>query len=408
MADPRALLRKYSEIYTVFLPLCGVFLVVYTIMLTFGSRQSLYSPDFPIDDSDTLLFLHRSLVSLPSVTTHEHAVAEFLQTYLTSNGWVVEIQPVSTNPIRENVFAYRGSQRNTRLLLTSHIDTVPPFIEYSVHDGYIWGRGSVDAKASVAAQITAAQDLLSSNAVESEGDISLLFVVGEETDGIGMTMANELGLSWETVIFGEPTELKLAVGHKGLIIADLYATGKASHSGYPDLGINANYYLVEALYDLQNSDYPYSERLGNTTFNAGRLEGGVAANVIPAFATAGITVRVAEDLDGVVSQMQRAVQGIPHLDLNITLTYPPVLCDYDVAGFDTVAVAYGTDIPHLEGSHKRYLYGPGSILFAHAENERISETELRDSVDGYKKLAVAALGGTHGSTSDVKELVRQE
>ncbi|KAK9236171.1 hypothetical protein V1525DRAFT_389745 [Lipomyces kononenkoae] len=345
-----------------------------------------------MDDNDTLLYLHRSLVSISSVTTREHAAAEFLQTYLTSKGWVVELQPVSSMPIRENVLAYRGSKRNTRVLLTSHIDTVPPFIDYSVHDGYIWGRGSVDAKASVAAQITAAQDLLSSNDVESEGDISLLFVVGEETDGIGMTMANDLGLSWETVIFGEPTELKLAVGHKGLVLADLHARGKA----------------MEALYNLQNSDYAYSDLLGNSTFNAGWLEGGVAANVIPASSTAEIAVRVAEDLDGVVSQMQKAVLAVPHVDLNITLKYPPVLCDYDVAGFDTVAVAYGTDIPHLNGSHKRYFYGPGSILFAHADNERISEEELRDSVDGYKKLAVAALSGTGGSVSAVKELVRQE
>ncbi|KAK9377111.1 uncharacterized protein V1513DRAFT_437353 [Lipomyces chichibuensis] len=398
MADARLFFRKYSEIYTVFLPLFSVFLVIYTGLIMFSSRH----PGLPTDESDTLLYLHRSLISIPSVTTNEHAAAQFLQTYLTSKGWVVETQRVSSEPVRENIYAYRGSKRSTRVLFSSHIDTVPPFIQYSVHNGYIWGRGSVDAKASVAAQITAAQDLLSSSDVADEGDISLLFVVGEETDGIGMITANELGLSWETVIFGEPTELKLAVGHKGLILGDLYATGKASHSGYPELGINANYYLVEGLYKLQNLDYPYSDLLGNTTFNAGMLEGGVAANVIPASASASVAVRVAADLDGVLSQMQRAALGVPHLDINFTLSYPPVLCDYDVPGFDTVAVAYGTDIPHLEGSHKRYLYGPGSILFAHADNERISEKELRDSVEGYKKLAAAALGNKHDMASDGK------
>ncbi|KAJ8102778.1 hypothetical protein POJ06DRAFT_55390 [Lipomyces tetrasporus] len=403
MMDARLFFRKYSEIYTVFLPLFAVFLVIYTIMINFSPSH----PYIPDDDSDILLYLHRSLVSIPSVTTNEHATAQFLKTYLTSKGWTVEIQPVSNKPVRDNVFAYRGSERSTRVLFSSHIDTVPPFIQYSVHDGYIWGRGSVDAKASVAAQITAAQELLSSNAVAREGDVSLLFVVGEETDGIGMITANDLGLSWETVIFGEPTELKLAVGHKGLILADVYATGKASHSGYPDLGINANYYLVEALYKLQNLDYPYSDLLGNTTFNAGTLAGGVAANVIPAAASAGLAVRVAEDLDGAVSQMQRAVLPVPNVDINITLAYPPVLCDYDVSGFDTVAVAYGTDIPHLQGSHKRYLYGPGSILFAHADDERISEDELRESVVGYKKLAAAALGETHDMASEGKNMVSQ-
>ncbi|KAK9476602.1 hypothetical protein V1514DRAFT_168165 [Lipomyces japonicus] len=401
MTWTRDFFRKYSEIYTVFLPLFSIFLIVYGILIS--TQHPVIAPYDP--SKDELLDLHRNLIDIPSVTLSENDVASYLGTYLADRGFTVERQQISTDPARENIYAYKGITRDTKVLLTSHIDTVPPFIPYSYHDGYIWGRGSVDAKASVAAQVTAAIELLADGQVQ-EGDVSLLYVVGEETDGIGMTTASEsLNANWEAAVFGEPTELKLAVGHKGILLADLYAHGKASHSGYPELGINANSYIIEALYKLDNLKYPSSELLGNTTFNIGTLQGGVAANVIPANASAGITVRVADDLPQVVRLMKDAVEDVDHVELDITLTYEPVYCDYDVPGFDTIVASYGTDIPHLKADIKKYLYGPGSILVAHAENERLSEADLRESVVGYKKLVAFSLGKSlefHSTTTETK------
>ncbi|KAK7204684.1 hypothetical protein BZA70DRAFT_180424 [Myxozyma melibiosi] len=408
-AQIRQLLRHYSEVYTVFLPLFGIFTIIYICIHVFAGSDSGYVPGSPgalpdVGDADsTLEYLHKSLISIPSITKDEHAASMFLQSYLTSTGWTVEVQEVSGTPLRENIYAYRGSARQTKVLLTSHVDTVPPYIPYSVHDGLIWGRGSVDAKASIAAQITAAQSLLSEGLVEEEGDISLLFVVGEEADGIGMITANELGVTWESAIFGEPTELKLAKGHKGMLMADLYSKGLASHSGYPELGINANYFLIEALYALQHTDFPASDLLGNTTFNAGKISGGVAPNVIAANATAALLLRVAADMDVVITKLRAAVDAVEHLELDITLTYDPVVCDYAVPGFDTTVAAYGTDIPHLRGDHKKYLYGPGSILYAHADNERVGLDELKDSVVGFKKLVTYSLGAEEDSAESESE-----
>ena len=112
---------------------------------------------------------------------------------------------------RYNVFAYVGRERKTKTLVSSHIDTVPPFWPYERKGDEIWGRGSVDAKGSVACQIKAVEELLEDGTI-GEGDVAMLFVVGEEKDGIGMKKANNLGMEWDTVIFGEPTELKLASG----------------------------------------------------------------------------------------------------------------------------------------------------------------------------------------------------
>lgn len=163
----------------------------------------------------SLLDLHRNLVEIPSVTGSEHNVSHYLCNYLQDHGFNVELQPVLNG--RENVLAYIGGSRETRILVTSHIDTVPPFIPYERRGDQIWGRGSADAKGSVAAQISAVQQLHDAQNI-SEGDVALLFVVGEERDGHGMKAANDLGLTWESVIFGEPTELKLATGHKGGLV----------------------------------------------------------------------------------------------------------------------------------------------------------------------------------------------
>lgn len=74
------------------------------------------------------------------------------------------------------------------MLVSSHIDTVPPFWEYERKGKEIWGRGTVDAKGSVASQIVAFEELREKGKI-LEGDVALLFVVGEEQGGDGMKKA---------------------------------------------------------------------------------------------------------------------------------------------------------------------------------------------------------------------------
>ncbi|ESZ98843.1 hypothetical protein SBOR_0701 [Sclerotinia borealis F-4128] len=341
----------------------------------------------------SLLGLHKSLVQIESITGNEHDVGAFLVSYLKKQNYTVETQDVDLvessllGKKRQNVLAYIGDKRRTRTLVTSHIDTVPPFWPYERRGDEIWGRGSVDAKGSVAAQITAYQDLVLEDKIR-EGDVALLFVVGEESYGAGMKEANNFGLSWETVIFGEPTELKLAAGHKGIMSVHITAKGKAGHSGYPSLGRNANSMLIPALYELERIDLPWSEKYGNTTLNIGRIDGGVAANVIAEDAIAKIAIRIAA---GTPEEIQKLVLDVVEKtgqDLEVTFTqgYGPVHCDSDVEGFDTITVNYGTDVPNLEGDHKRYLYGPGDILVAHSDHEHLKISDLEEAVRGYKKL----------------------
>lgn len=148
-----------------------------------------------------------------------------------------------------------------------------------------------------------------------------------------MIKANDLGLEWEAVIFGEPTELKLAAGHKGIIGLEIKAKGKAGHSGYPELGKSANAMLLPALVALLKVELPYSELYGNTTLNIGRVDGGVAANVIAEDAVAKIALRVAggtlHEIENILLEAINSGGEELHVDIR---GYGPVSMDTDVKG----------------------------------------------------------------------------
>ena len=293
---------------------------------------------------------------------------------------------------------------------------MPPFIPYSFAlnktnppSSLITGRGTVDAKGSVAAQVFAANRVFrnyqsSTSRSAKAPSIALLFVVGEETGGDGMRAANDLGLSPQSVIFGEPTEGKLAAGHKGNIGFLVHVKGKAAHSGYPWLGVSANEVLVDIITSVKALEniLPSSDKFGNTTINVGRIEGGVAANVVAEEATARFAVRIASGSpEKLKSAIMEAVNGVaesyPAAEINVDFPgkgYGPVEIDHDVKGFQDIVVNYGTDIPNFDitvKSQKRYLYGPGSILVAHGENEGLTVEELVNAVNNYERL-IAEVG----------------
>ncbi|KLU92405.1 acetylornithine deacetylase [Magnaporthiopsis poae ATCC 64411] len=378
-----------------------------------------------------LISFHKSLVEIESVTGNEQTVGEFLTRQLGSWGYQTETQAIPMKPTdagaresgtRFNVLAYPGSPSSRgwqgwkpKVLVTSHIDVVPPHIPYSIDldpganvtsDTVIRGRGSVDAKASVAAQLIAVRELIASKAIDGS-DVMFLFVVGEEADGIGMRSfsrslqdASPAHPGFDAVIFGEPTENKLACGHKGLITCTTMAKGRAGHSGYPWLGKSANEVLMRGLLAVLDAELGSSDEFGNTTVNVGLMSGGVAANVIPESARASIVVRVAigpqsEGHSVVRQKIEDTLQDVDpealSLDCKDGNGYGVVACNCEVEGFEPIVVNYGTDVPNLVGNHTRYLYGPGSILVAHSDHEELRVQDLETAVEGYKKLVKHAL-----------------
>ncbi|KAF7886006.1 hypothetical protein EAF00_010109 [Botryotinia globosa] len=356
-----------------------------------------------------LIGLHKDLVSIESITGNEYEIGQYLYSYLSSRNFTVETQHVSPNQSvsnvqnmydkpRLNIFAYKGTTRKTRLIITSHMDTVGPYIPYSRssngEDNMICGRGSTDAKGCMASQIMAVEELIAEDSIH-EGDIGLLFVVGEEIDGAGMKRASEIfqqdGITWESVIFGEPSEHKLVLGHKGALAFEIIAHGKDAHSSYPELGINAISILIKALTEIDGMRLPGSDKLGETTTSIGMIQGGVALNVIPAIASASVLTRLAA---GTPEQAMKRIESIiASLDIDeggvevkLGRHFGPVDCDVDIDGFETDVKRGGTDVPNLKGNHKRYLIGPGSVISAHSDHECITADGLTKGVEDYKRI----------------------
>ncbi|KAJ5322325.1 hypothetical protein N7452_010614 [Penicillium brevicompactum] len=352
--------------------------------------------------------LLKRLMEIPSTSEEEHEIGDFLGRYLTARGFTVEMTPISPDSNRCNVYAYLGESRKARTCLTSHMDTVPPHIGFSIKGDVIYGRGSCDDKGPMAAQIIAVEELRADGKIE-HGDTSLLFVVGEEKRGPGMLAVNKMDLTWETVIFGEPTESKLAVGHKGHYVFELFVEDIAAHSGYFDEGRSANSVLVSLLEELKAIEYQASRILGSSTFHCGKIEGGAAYNVLAADAYALCSVRIAASLKIVEKQVLDATSRHPGVTLKKMFGYPETHLDHDIegmfsfltssgsvsdtkiSGLETMAVSYGTDVPRLRGNHKKYLYGPGSILHAHGPSEQVRIPDLVDSVAVYKRLVLNSL-----------------
>lgn len=319
-----------------------------------GKHSVQKSDDAPSYRSD-LLSLHKSLIEIPSISGNEVEVGKFLAEFLEEKGYSTDTQKIDkdgdeTTPF--NVVAWRGHEHEPkpRVLVTSHIDVVPPHIPYEIEDGdvtketMIKGRGSVDAKASVAAMFIALEELLAANKVD-EKDVMLLFVVGEESTGLGMRTFSDIleempnPPRFDAVIFGEPTENKLACGHKGGLFCDVTARGVGGHSGYPWLGKSANELMIRAMFKIMDTDLGSSELYGNTTFNVGRFDGGVAANVIPEDAKVGFACRVAigPEKEGgwiVRDKIQAILDEVDEeaFDLQCTHAYGAVDCTCDVDG----------------------------------------------------------------------------
>jgi acetylornithine deacetylase len=142
------------------------------------------------------------------------------------------------------------------------------------------------------------------------------------------------------------------------------------------------------LYELPSLALPRDELLGATTINVGRIEGGIADNVIAPSAEARIMVRLVSDAEEVWRMLETWVAGRATLERGSLV---PAMRLSALPGFETTIVAFATDVPELTRWGTPYLYGPGSIHVAHTSEERVSRAELLAAVDGYVRLAEAAL-----------------
>ncbi len=337
-----------------------------------------------------LFQLTRALIDIDSVTGRERAVGDFLFSYLSEvagrTGGSVERMPVTED--RFNLFAAWGEPV---VVLSTHIDTVPPFFPSSEDDEHIHGRGACDTKGLLAAMIKALEELLA----EGSRGFGLLLVVGEETDSVGAQVANRQPRGSRYLINGEPTENRLALGSKGALSLALEVEGKAAHSAYPELGVSAIDRLLEALDRIRQVPLPSDSILGESTLNIGTISGGRAANVIADQARAQVMIRTVGPAEELRAAVQAAVTAVPGVRI-IEQRETPAVHLGSLPGFASTIVKYTTDVPHLRAWGEPFLLGPGSIHVAHTPEERVPKTELAEAVRLYRDLVRGLQNRPHG------------
>lgn len=321
-----------------------------------------------------VIALAEELLAIESFTGRESEAVEFVARWFVSRGWNVSVQEVSAG--RGNVWASRSGRGVT---LSTHLDTVPPYIPPRLEDGQLYGRGACDAKGIAAAMMTAAERLVKAGELR----VDVLLVVGEEKGSDGARAANQLPATSRYLINGEPTESTLASGAKGSLRVMVRTRGREAHSAYPHLGASAIEPLVQLLPRLRELVLPKDPVLGDTTFNIGTIRGGTAANIIAGNAEAEIMFRLVSDVEPLKQQLEEWAGGVAELEWG---SHIPPQYFHTVEGFDVAPVAYTSDIPLLGNWGKPLLFGPGSIVVAHTPDEHVSVDELRASVDSYERL----------------------
>jgi acetylornithine deacetylase len=222
---------------------------------------------------------------------YEHQVTAYLEEFFRGLGVPWERQPVA--PRRDNIVARYdppGPPPFT-LLLEVHQDTVPvdqmtidPF-GGEVVGGRLYGRGSCDVKAGMAAMLTAFARLVRERPAGSAA-VVLACAVDEEHTFLGVQELARRGVRADLAVVAEPTNLRIVRAHKGVARWDVQTTGRACHSSRPAQGVNAVYRMGRVLTAIERyadelARSPAHPLLGPATLSVGRIEGGVSANTVP-------------------------------------------------------------------------------------------------------------------------------
>jgi len=340
------------------------------------------TPEEPVTplDAERIAQWTLGLCAIDSTTGLEGHLLPLLVDRFGLLGARVQLQPVEGG--RCNILALWG---RPRVLFSTHLDTVPPYIAPRREGDRLWGRGTCDAKGVLATMAEAIRVLLR----EGSRDIAFLGVVGEETDSLGARLALELKgplAGVEAVINGEPTGNRLAQGQKGSLHLRLRCQGRAAHSGTPEEGVNAAFPLLDWITAIRALPLPVDPRLGPELWNLGTLRTGRAINIVP---DEGEAMLFARTVPGSRFR-QEVVRLTPELgQAEVIFERNP---EYFPAidGFPSAPVPFGSDahtLRKLALDGYVALTGPGSIRVAHTDEEYLDLAEALAGAQQYLDLA---------------------
>ncbi|CAG0934473.1 acetylornithine deacetylase [Thermoflexales bacterium] len=225
--------------------------------------------------------------SLVPGSAGEREIAAYLTSAMQRLGLTVAQHEPAPNRVSV-VGTLPGSGKGKSLMLNGHIDTVgvehmPNPFSGEIREGKLYGRGAYDMKGGVAAMLTAAKALRDAG-LALKGDLLLAAVADEEYASIGTA---DIAKRYQpnAAIVAEPTELQLALAHKGFVWLEVTVSGKAAHGSRPQLGIDANLKMGRFLHELDRLEQELRARqphslIGPPTLHAAMLNGGREMSVI--------------------------------------------------------------------------------------------------------------------------------
>lgn len=340
--------------------------------------------------------LHKALVRFPSLSHQEGPIADFVEAYVRDAG-------VPVRRLDDNVYFWLGDGPD-RLLLNTHLDVVPPSTDHPYDpfdpvevDGRIYGRGTVDAKASGAAMTTALLALARAGWSPPGGQVIVALTTCEETGGSynGLEALRPHLPPLNAALVGEPTELQPCVAQKGLLILTCVAHGRTAHAARAHLGDNA---VFRAARDLARLEPFVFERedpfLGHPTLTVTTIEGGSARNVVPDQCTFTLDIRTtpAYDHDEIVSllagQLESEVRV--HSKRIVPVSTDPSerivrACVDAVPGAQPFGSPTASDWIFLKDVPTVKI-GPGPSQRSHTAQEFIEVAELHRAVEVYQAI----------------------
>ena len=307
-----------------------------------------------------------------------------------------------------------GSPSKAPLCLTGHLDVVPLGVNAWTRDPFagetqgdrLYGRGSSDMKAGVAAMLLASRNI--SKKISSTPGIVLVLTAAEEGGCIGsyhLAQTQLLG-SAGAMIVGEPTANYPYVGHKGSLKFYAGFRGTSAHGSMPELGVNAIYKAARAVSKLEAFDFAQPEHpvMGRPTMNVGTFEGGQGVNMVPDAATIGVDIRTLPGMDhqSLLARIGKLLGGEAELDVFSDMpavwTSPEEewvqgvfeICKRHLgAQPEPRTAAYNTDAGNLLKVYRgapTVVLGPGEPQLAHQTDEYCSMERIRQAVALYEEV----------------------
>ncbi len=355
-------------------------------------------PNATIAPTDALGFL-KELIRFPSLSGEEAAIADFVETHVRQAG-------LDVLRLDDNV-AFSLGDGDDALLLNSHLDVVPPSSDHPYDpfdpvevEEVLYGRGSVDAKASGAAMTTALLTLAEDGWTPTNGRVIVGLTTFEETGGPanGLQDLRPHLPTLDAAVVGEPTSLQPCVAQKGLLILKIHAHGTSAHAGRPHLGDNAIPAAMAAIRQLEEVTLDRVDpHVGTPTKTVTTIEGGSAHNVVPEHCVFTVDIRTtpAYTHDEIVSIVREAVDEEVEVysDRLVPCSTSP---DSRIAQAAQAACPDGTPFGSPTASDWVFLHdlpavklGPGDSERSHTSGERIDVSEVEQAVKVYQDLIQA-------------------